>query len=195
MKQRCPDLLVYDICSISHSHLRDAFISQCGNFTVWDFGGALASKSQEDISGHRAQPSLILSTPGHIGVFPSQLQHARPCAGRTGSSSLANHKAAAPAPATSRHLGGSSSSSAMGSFGQSCPGHPLRLLSLIRARQVSQDSTAANSLRDSSCCFGLGFFDVFLFFCSSQMKFRMVSKCWHKCEGNALRYWQKAAVP
>lgn len=36
MKQRCP---VHDFCSISHSHLRDAFISHCGNFTVCDFGG------------------------------------------------------------------------------------------------------------------------------------------------------------
>lgn len=72
--------LMYDFCRISHSPLRDAFISQWGNLTVGDFGGALARESQESLSGHRPQPSLILSTPAHAGIFPSQPQHARPCA-------------------------------------------------------------------------------------------------------------------
>lgn len=163
MKQRCPDLLVYDdFCSISHTHLRDAFIGQCGNFTIWDIGGALARDRQENLSGHEAQPSLILSTPAHAGIFPSQPQPARLCAGRTGSSSLAEHKAPAPAVCC-WHLG-SSSSSAMGSFGPSCLGYALHLHLLFLpfcACQVSQDTAAGKSLRDLSCCLGLGFFKVF----------------------------------
>lgn len=69
MKQRCP---VHDFCSISHSHLRDAFISQCGSFAVCDFGG-IWPESQENLSGTGEQQQTsngqlwaVLS-----GLFPS----------------------------------------------------------------------------------------------------------------------------
>lgn len=180
MKQRGPDLLVYDFCIISHS----PFISQWGNFTVGDFAGTLAKESQENLSGHRAQPSLILSTSAHTGIFPSQSQHART-------------EQAAPALQTTRlqpQLFAAGTWGAAAAQQWAALGSPVWVIPRVCcllflpfcACQVSQDSAAGNSLRDLSCCFGLGFLKV-LFFCSSQMKFQIVSQSWHKCEDKALQ--------
>lgn len=195
MKQMCPDLLVYDFCSISHTHLRDAVIGQCGNFTIRDTGGVLARKSQENLSGHEVHPPSSFPLLPMLGSSPVSPSMPGPVQAAQAAPALQSTRLQ-PQLFVAGTWGAAAAQqwAALGSPVWVIPCICCLLFLPFCACQVSQDSTAGNSLEGLSCCFGLGFFKV-LIFCSSQMKFRIVSKSWHKCEGKALWYWQKVAVP
>lgn len=213
MRQGSPSWLTtcWSTTSVASSTgiLRLPFVSQCGNFTAWDFGGAhesgdVASERQETHLEAELPPSPTGCSPDPRWD-PPRVTPACRCPRRQG-----RRLSLRTLPARTRGYGPSCLLLALGAQ-QQLSNRELWATASGLAPAVSYSGSPSLCLSGvpGQSCLGqcwerLGGFLLFVFFfkknvsfffCASQIKFQIVSKSWREREGKALWYWQKVAMP